>query len=100
MDLVRVLLSVALFVAFVPGVLVTLPKHGSRTTVLAVHALLFAVVAHVVMQAYQKYVEGFGNYGAAGCPKGFVMNSDGVCKPDPACSGPSCTTPGINQTKK
>jgi len=34
----------ALFVAFVPGVLVTLPKGGSRMTVVAVHAVLFTLV--------------------------------------------------------
>ena len=100
MDFVRIVLSVALFVAFVPGVLVTLPKNGSRMTVLAVHGLLFAVVAYLVMHMYQRYVESFGNYGAAGCPVCFKMNSDGVCKPDPACSGPSSALPGINATKK
>ena len=34
----------ALFVAFVPGVLITLPGGGKRMVVLAVHALLFTVV--------------------------------------------------------
>jgi hypothetical protein len=35
---------VALFVAFVPGVLVTLPPRGSRKMVLLTHGLLFALV--------------------------------------------------------
>ena len=36
----------ALFVAFVPGVLVTLPPRSSRNVVLAVHAALFVLVWH------------------------------------------------------
>jgi hypothetical protein len=47
---VKLLLSALVFAAFVPGVLVTLPPGGSRTTVLAVHAALFAVLHHVVMR--------------------------------------------------
>lgn len=47
---IKLLLSALVFAAFVPGVLVTLPPGGSRTTVLVVHAGLFAVLHRVVMK--------------------------------------------------
>jgi hypothetical protein len=47
---IKLVLSALIFAAFVPGVLVTLPPGGSRTTVLAVHAALFAVLHQVVMK--------------------------------------------------
>ena len=51
-----------LFVAFVPGVLVTLPKGGSKYTVLAVHALLFSVVWHFTNKTvWRMTMEGFQN---------------------------------------
>jgi hypothetical protein len=97
MDLVSSILAALLFAAFVPGVLVTIPKGGSRTTVLLVHALLFAFVTHWVMWYYWTVIrERFGNYGnwgPAGCPPCFLQNKDGVCKPDPKCSGPNSELP-------
>jgi hypothetical protein len=72
MDFIAVVLSVVLFAAFVPGVLITLPKGGSKATVLIVHAVLFAVVTHFVMQYYWRYREGMSNYGTV-CPNGYVM---------------------------
>lgn len=48
---IRLLVSALVFAAFVPGVLVTLPPGGSRTTVLAVHALLFALL-HFYVQRF------------------------------------------------
>jgi hypothetical protein len=47
---VKLLVSALIFAAFVPGVLVTLPPGGSRTTVLVVHAVLFALLQHAVMR--------------------------------------------------
>jgi hypothetical protein len=55
---VKLLLSALVFAAFVPGVLVTLPPGGSRTTVLAVHAGLFAVLHHLVMKTLLPLVSG------------------------------------------
>jgi hypothetical protein len=55
---VKLLLSALVFAAFVPGVLVTLPPGGSRTTVLAVHAGLFAVLHHLVMKTLLPLVGG------------------------------------------
>jgi hypothetical protein len=80
MDIVSPILSFLLFVAFIPGVLVTLPsKTSSRRTVLLVHALLFTVTTAFVMRYYwiniKGYIEKFGNYGAV-CPNGFVPHGD------------------------
>ena len=94
MDFIATILSALLFVAFVPGVLITLPSNGSRRTVLIVHAALFALTVHFVMSFYWTYIrERFGNYGAPGCPACFVENANGVCVPDPSCSGPSSQLP-------
>jgi len=49
----------ALFVAFVPGVLVTLPKGGKRMTVVAVHAVLFTVVWYFTHKIVSRLSEGF-----------------------------------------
>ena len=78
-----ILIAAALFVAFVPGVLVTLPKGGSKWTILLVHGILFAIVTHYAMKYYHRNVvfrEGFGNYGPT-CPNGHVMGEDSVCRP-------------------
>ena len=49
---------IGLFVALTPGILVTLPKKGSKVAVAATHALLFAVVVYL-LRKYQ--YEGFQN---------------------------------------
>jgi hypothetical protein len=52
----------ALFVAFVPGVLVTLPPRSSRNVVLAVHAALFVLVWHFTNRmVFRMLYEGFQN---------------------------------------
>ena len=52
----------ALFVAFVPGVLVTLPPRSSRNVVLAVHAALFVLVWHFTHKmVFRMLYEGFEN---------------------------------------
>jgi thiamine transporter ThiT len=63
----KLLLAAALFYAFLPGVLVTLPPKSSRVTVQVVHAVLFAVVLHYAMKFVKQY-EYYGNHGPAGCP--------------------------------
>lgn len=50
MNLVKILVSALVFVAFVPGVLVTLPPGAGKWTVLAVHGLLFAVLHFAVQK--------------------------------------------------
>jgi hypothetical protein len=80
MELISSILSALLFVAFVPGVLVTLPSKASpRTHIILVHALLFTVVTSLVMRYYwvniKGYLEKFGNFGAV-CPNGFVQQGN------------------------
>ena len=51
----KMLVKAALFIAFVPGVLVTLPSPSSgRWTVLIVHALLFVVVSKLLWKSMKK----------------------------------------------
>lgn len=72
----KALVAAALFAAFVPGVLVTLPsKSSKRSTVLIVHALLFAFVLYWVMKTLKH--ESFANHGPAGCPAGYVHGMKG-----------------------
>lgn len=75
-----ILITAALFVAFIPGVAF---KLGTGWTSLAIHGVLFAGVLHWAMKYYHRYVvfrEGFGNYGPT-CPNGYMMKGDGVCVP-------------------
>jgi hypothetical protein len=44
MNLLLILYTALLFVAVTPGVLLTLPKGGSKLTVAAVHGIVFMVV--------------------------------------------------------
>ena len=53
----KLVVSALVFIAFVPGVLVTLPPGGSRTTVLAVHAALFALLQSFVMRTLWSVVK-------------------------------------------
>ena len=50
MTWLRLFVSALVFVAFVPGVLVTLPPGGSKWTILAVHGLLFALLHFFVQR--------------------------------------------------
>jgi len=48
MTIVHFLITVVLFVLLTPGILVRLPRKGSKWTVAIVHGIVFAVVMHVV----------------------------------------------------
>lgn len=80
MDFVSLLVSAVLFAAFVPGVVVTFPKGGSKATVLVVHAVLFALTSSMVMMWYWGMRENMGNYGVK-CPNGYMMTPDQNCVP-------------------
>lgn len=79
MDVISTILSVLLFVAFVPGVLVKLPPRSSDAVVLVTHALLFSITLSFVMKMYWSR-EHMGNYGVT-CPNGYAMGMDQVCRP-------------------
>jgi hypothetical protein len=107
MELVSSILSALLFAAFVPGVLLKLPKGGTPGTVLAVHSVLFAIVTSIVMGVYWRYIKGysenFANYGGS-CPNGYApgVNQGGLqdCLPVgratyPAHTGFKPNSPGM-----
>jgi len=101
MDLLSLLVAAGLFVAFIPGVLVTLPPKGDKKVVLLVHAVLFALVTHFVMRFIH---ERFSNYGAAGpiaCFKEVDYAGGKMTVPDPMCTSPHSVVPGqkISPTK-
>jgi len=48
-----------LFFVLTPGILVSLPKGGSKRMVAAVHAVLFALVFHLLHTMVLKGMEGF-----------------------------------------
>ena len=103
MDLISAVLSALLFVAVVPGVLVTLPsKTASRRTVLLVHGLLFAVVTSLVMRFYwvniKGYIERMSNYGTV-CPNGYAIGTDpsGIDKEECIPVGHPTYKPGTGQ---
>jgi hypothetical protein len=84
MDFVSLILSTLLFAAFVPGVVGTLPKGGSKGTILITHAVLFAIVTSLVMQWYWNMRENMTNWGDR-CPNGYIMgvgqNGKSECVP-------------------
>jgi hypothetical protein len=103
MELISSVLSALLFVAFVPGVLVTLPSKASpRRTVILVHAVLFTVVTGLVMRYYwvniKGYLESFGNFGPV-CPNGFVQQgNDCVPTGGPTYSTDSGKVPQLSES--
>ena len=87
MDLISSVLSALLFAAFVPGVLLKIPKNGSPATILVVHAVLFAVVTTLVMRFYWHNIKGVVenyaqfNYGKT-CPNGYAVKINQAGIPD------------------
>ena len=61
MDLLMSVYVGLLFIVLTPGVLLTLPKGGSKLTVALVHGLVFATIYHFTHMYVQDtlYVEGF-----------------------------------------
>lgn len=53
----KLIVSALVFIAFVPGVLITLPPGGTRTTVLVVHGALFALLHSAVMRTLWSVVK-------------------------------------------
>jgi hypothetical protein len=93
MEVGSFVISVLLFAAFVPGVLLRIPKTGSKATVMVVHALLFALTASIVMTIYWRWREGFSNYGPT-CPNGYHMTEGGDC----IATGHATYAPGSPET--
>jgi hypothetical protein len=70
-----------LFFVLTPGVLLRLPPGGSKFTVAAFHAVVFAVVYGLVSKTVMDmlYPEGFTTMNA--CPPGHSKDPTGKCKP-------------------
>ena len=63
MDSILMPLYIAvLFFVLAPGVLVTLPRGGSRNTVLATHALVAAVVFYFTHQMAARFLRQFEGF--------------------------------------
>jgi len=97
MYLGKLVISALLFAAFVPGVVAVVPSRSSKWTVLAVHAILFALVTSVVMSYYRSFVEGMSNYGDS-CPNGYVEGPNQKGEID--CVPVGAKTYGIGQGLK
>jgi hypothetical protein len=69
-----------LFFVLTPGVLLRLPPGGSKMTVAAFHAVVFAVVYGLVSKTVMDmlYPEGFTDMTA--CPPGQAKDHEGKCK--------------------
>ena len=52
--LIKILIKALIFVAFVPGVLITLPPGGSRTTILLTHGVLYALTSMLIWKFVMK----------------------------------------------
>jgi hypothetical protein len=81
MDFGSLFISAFLFAAFVPGVVGTFPKGANKTTVLAAHALGFAIGATIVMQLYWGMRERMTNWGNR-CPNGYMLGRGQNGKPE------------------
>ena len=91
MHVMMTLFTAALFFVLTPGILLTLPRHGTKYAVALTHGLAFALVYHFTHKAFYMYVygEGFdGNpmykpCGASTSPSGV---STGENAPRPNCT--------------
>ena len=64
MSLLVSLYAAVLFFALVPGVLLSIPRKGSKLTVAAVHALVFGLIYHFTNKLVWRLgvsLEGFSN---------------------------------------
>ena len=91
----------ALFVALTPGILLVVPKKGSRLVIAIVHGILFAIILQFTYNEVYRFAnEGFtpvtdsanivqpcqnGTSGANGtcltCNTGYRLNENSLCVP-------------------
>lgn len=98
MDIIAIVLSILLFIAFVPGVFFHLPKGSSKETVMLVHGVLFTIVTHFVMQYYWTYRESMSNYGGV-CPNGYTVGTSKTGAEDCVPTGHATYGPGAPKAK-
>jgi len=98
---IMLLYLTALFVALTPGILLTVPKKGSRLLIASVHGLLLSVILYFTYNEVYRFAnEGFtpvtdsanivqpcqnGTSGANGtcltCNTGYRLNENSLCVP-------------------
>lgn len=86
---------VVLFVALTPGILLKLPKGGSKLTVAAVHGLVFALVWHLTHKFVLRAVEGFQggpSVTPGGPPATPLPATEPTAPPAPAMPLPTCSS--------
>lgn len=67
----------SLFVALTPGVLLTLPKNGSKLTVAAVHGAVFVLALFVVNKyVWRGCLEGYAAYDDEDDEEGFADDDE------------------------
>lgn len=77
MQLLIALFVAALFYVLTPGILVTLPKGGSKMVVAATHAIIFAIVFGLVHKSVWHFLY----------PEGFVGEMPMVAMPEAMPAG-------------
>lgn len=80
MNLTVLIFSTVLFFVLSPGVLVTIPKNGSKITASAVHAVVFGIIFHFSHNFIMQLSEGFkeGSQIKRG-KKGYCAKGNGKC---------------------
>jgi len=81
-----------LFYVLTPGILLTLPKGGSKMMVAATHAVVFALVFHFTHKMAWKAFEGF----KISCTPGKVPSADGKACVLPSASSASTSYTAVN----
>ena len=95
MNLILILYTVLLFVALTPGVLLTLPKGGSKLTVAAVHGIVFMVVYNFTVNTVLKLsaqMEGFVEKKVQMRKKPTVMKKQNTARNMPPAAAPMRST--------
>jgi hypothetical protein len=82
-DLYMILFVGVLFFVLTPGVLLRLPSGGSKTTVAATHALVFALVFQLTHKMVFKFFYGHEAFEAPGMPS----KTPGSMPPMPGMGG-------------
>jgi hypothetical protein len=67
-DVYMSLFIAALFFVLTPGILLRLPSGGTKVTVAATHALVFALVFHLTHKMAFKFFYGHEAFQASGMP--------------------------------
>ena len=62
MHLLMLAFSTLLFFVLTPGILVTLPRRGSKVTVALTHAVIFALLYHLTHHAVWQFVKSLDGF--------------------------------------